>query len=168
MGQGSVDPFLGLVVQEEDRCSAYDRDDYPYPQSVEPQIIARQGGLFSPYTLQCFRSRRQTDIEHIVALSEAHDSGLCRASGRRKRQFAQDLANLTLASPEVNREQKWAYDAGEWMPAHNRCWFAAQVVAVKRQYRLTVDTAEAAALTAVLRGCQTGQMQRPACRRRGF
>ena len=48
----------------------------------------------------------QTDIEHIVAASEAHDSG---------------LRNLTLAAPQVNRHQKSSKDAAEWLPERNRC-----------------------------------------------
>ena len=41
----------------------------------------------------------ETDIEHIVATSEAHDSGLCAADRATRKQFAQDLRNLTLAPP---------------------------------------------------------------------
>ena len=48
-------------------------------------------------------STRDTDIEHIVARSEAHDSGLCAASAAVKAAFARDLLNLTLASPRLNR-----------------------------------------------------------------
>ena len=67
--------------------------------------------------------------------------------------FAGDLDKLTLASPKVNRYQKSGKDAGEWMPAKNKCWFAARVVTVRQKYRLTIDAREAAALDAVLAGC---------------
>ena len=33
-----------------------------------------------------------------------------------------------------------AFDAHEWLPPMNRCWFAARVVAVKRKYALTATT----------------------------
>ena len=36
----------------------------------------------------------ETDIEHIVARSEAHDSGLCVADEATRRRFATDLLNL--------------------------------------------------------------------------
>ena len=53
-----------------------DSDSYPYSQSVEPQIVARMGGrIYGPYTGTTFSSTCDTDIEHIVAKSEAHDSG---------------------------------------------------------------------------------------------
>ena len=90
--------WRGLRVAAENRCAPYDRDDYPYSQSVELKIIAREGGaICSPYTNECFETRFETDIEHIVAVSEAHDSGLCAASNATKRQFSSDLRNLTLA-----------------------------------------------------------------------
>ena len=50
---------------------------------------------------------------------------------RPRRSFAQDLLNLTLAGPGVNRYQKRAHDAAEWRPPENKCWFAARVVAVR-------------------------------------
>ena len=106
----------------------------------------------------------ETDIEHIVAASEAHDSGLCAADRATRRRFAQDLRNLTLASPEVNRHQKSGKDPGEWLPDRNRCWFAGRVLEVKRAYGLTVDQREAAALKRVLRGCTSTAMEPKVCR----
>ena len=69
--------WRGIEIRPESRCSPYDRSDYRYPQSVEDDIIEELGGIYSPYTGRCFSGRWETDIEHIVALSEAHDSGLC-------------------------------------------------------------------------------------------
>lgn len=153
-GAASADTWRGLTVAPEHRCSAYDRDDYPYPQSVERNIVRALGGrIYGPYTGRHFSSTRETDIEHMVATSEAHDSGLCAATAATRARFARDLDNLTLASPQVNRYEKKAKDAAQWLPARNRCWFAARVVAVRQKYRLTVDAREAAALEAVLRGC---------------
>ena len=151
--------WRGLTVAPEHRCAPYDRDDYPYSQSVETRIVAGMGGrVYGPYTGRYFASRRETDIEHMVATSEAHDSGLCAADGTTKRRFAGDLVNLTLAAPAVNRHQKSGKDAGEWMPRMNQCWFAERVVAVKRKYGLTVDAGEARALEGVLSGCASTEM----------
>ena len=71
--------WRGLVVAPEQRCSPYDADDYRYPQSVEDRIVAELGGVYGPYTGRWFASKSDTDIEHMVARSEAHDSGLCAA-----------------------------------------------------------------------------------------
>ena len=99
-----AETWHGLVIAPEHRCAPYDRDDYPYSRSVEDRIVATMGGrVYGPYTGRYFLSARSTDIEHIVAVSEAHDSGLCAADQTVRRRFASDLLNLTLAAPEVNR-----------------------------------------------------------------
>lgn len=41
-----------------------------------------------------FAGRRETDVERLVATSEAHDGGLCAADAGTKRRFAPDLLNL--------------------------------------------------------------------------
>ncbi len=160
--QTAGDSWRGLTVAPERRCTPYERGDYPYPQSVEAGIVASMGGrIYGPYTGRYFASTRQTDIEHVVAVSEAHDSGLCAADRATRRRFASDPLNLTLAAPAVNRcgaAGKCAMDPAEWLPPVNRCWFAARVVAVKRQYGLTVDRREAAALERVLSGCSSTDM----------
>ena len=63
------------------------------------------------------------------------------------------LRNLTLASPELNRFEKRAKDAADWLPPQHRCWFAGQVIAVRRAYALTIDRREADALERVLANC---------------
>ena len=70
-----------------------------------------------------------------------------------RRRFASDLDNLTLATPELNRHEKRDHDASEWLPEQNRCWFAATIVAVRKEYGLTIDRREADALDAVFEEC---------------
>ena len=153
------DVWRGLVVSPEDRCSPYDSDDYPYSQSVERRIVASMGGIiYGPYTGMWFDSTSETDIEHIVARSEAHDSGLCAADAATRRQFAADPINLTLASPSVNRHQKSAKDAAEWVPDLNQCWFADRVVEVRKRYGLTIDERERDALENILSDCTSTEM----------
>ncbi len=155
----SSDEWRGLVVAPEDRCSPYDSDDYPYSQSVERRIVASMGGIiYGPYTGMWFDSTSETDIEHIVARSEAHDSGLCAANAATRRQFAADPINLTLASPSVNRHQKSAKDAAEWVPDLNQCWFADRVVEVRKRYGLTIDERERDALENILSDCTSAEM----------
>ncbi len=154
--------WRGLTVTSEFRCTPYLRRDYPYPRTVEAAVIASMDGrVYGPYTGRYFVSGSLTDVEHIVATSEAHDSGLCAAGPATRRRFSKDLLNLTLAAPEVNRcgrGGKCGYDAGEWLPPRNGCWFAGRVVAVKLKYGLTVDRKEAAALEQVLSGCSSTEM----------
>ncbi len=150
-GAGSEqEQYRGVWVAPEFRCSAYDSNDYSYPQSVEDEIVAVIGSMYSPYTGECLATTGETDIEHIVARSEAHDSGMCAASADTKRAFAGDVINLTLASPSVNRSQKSDKDVAEWQPSLNACWFAARTLEVRRKYDLTIDRMEADAVERVL------------------
>ena len=154
-----VTTWRGLAVEAEQRCSEYDPGDYSYSQSVEPRIVASMGDIiYGPYTGTWFASTRDTDIEHIVARSEAHDSGLCMADAATRKAFASDLLNLTLAGETVNRRQKVANDAAEWLPDLNGCWFADRVVRVRVKYDLTIDQREADALDAILSGCSSFEM----------
>ena len=159
-----AETWRGLVVAPEDRCSPYDpKEDYRYPQSVEDDIVGGLGAVYGPYTGTCFASTDETDIEHIVSLSEAHDSGLCSRARDQRRQFASDIRNLTLASPGVNRHEKSGKDAAEWLPERSRCWFAGRVLEVRRAYGLTIDRQEADALEAILSNCMDTDMEPMVC-----
>ena len=154
--------WRGLVVQPESRCAPYDRADYAYPQSrerdVQEEIGSTAGGWYGIYEARIFASGRETDVEHVVAAAEAHDSGLCAGSAEAKVAFANDLNNLTLASPELNRREKSDKDAADWLPPNARCWFARTVVFVKQTHRLTVDEAERDELERVLGACEAGRV----------
>ena len=164
VASASAETWRGRTVAPEHRCAPYDKKrDYPYPQSVERDIVRELGAVYGPYTGRCFASTSETDIEHIVAASEAHDSGLCAADVATKARFARDLRNLTLASPWVNRYEKSGKDASEWVPARNRCWFAGRVVEVRGAYGLTIDRREAAALERILAGCESTALEPVVC-----
>ena len=77
--------------------------------------------------------------------------------------FASDLLNLTLAAPGLNRHEKDGKDAAEWLPARNRCWFAATVAAVWRAYGLTIDRREADVLKQVRSQCENTDMEPVVC-----
>ena len=111
-----------------------------------------------PYTGTCLESIRETNIQHIVARSEAQDSGLCAADAATRSEFASDLLNLTLASPSVNRHQKSDNDIAEWLPDLNQCWYVDRTLQVRREYGLTIDRTEADAADRTLAGCQSTEM----------
>ena len=128
-----------------------------------PDCRSSWGRLFALH-LRNVRGAPETDIEHIVARSEAHDSGLCSASPERKREFARGFRNLTLSAPHLNRNLKGAKDAADWTPGENRCWFAWRVIDVRRAYDLTIDRREADALDAILETCPESSPDKlPAC-----
>ena len=73
-----AETWRGLRVAPEKRCASYERSDYAYrSRPLETLLVLQLGGVYAPYTGRCFGSRRQTDVEHMIALSEAHDSGMC-------------------------------------------------------------------------------------------
>ena len=148
--------WMGLPVCEEVERTGYDRDAFGSAySSLEDEIITglpksgRQ--VYTPYSCKLFDIRPDgtaaTDIEHIVALAEAYDSGLRESQFQT---FAGDLVNLTIADPSVNRHQKSDRDAAEWRPLRNTGWFAAKVLAVKQKYGLSVNPAERDALASML------------------
>ena len=149
--------WRGLKIEKENRCSHYNRSkDYAYPQTIENKIVeSLKNRIYCPYSGQFFKSIRETDIEHIVSLSEAHDSGLCSADGKTKNSFASDIRNLTLASPTLNRDEKSGHDASGWIPEKNKCWFAQKVIEVKKAYDLTVDSEELVALEKIISKCSS-------------
>ena len=156
--------WRGLAVEPERVCSAYDPRDYAYPAAIEAAIVHALGGVWSPYTEQCFSSAAHTDVEHIVARRQAHVSGMCARPRTERRLFARDMLNLTLASSRVNRAEKGARDLAGWMPRDNYCWTAKRVLVVKRKWRLSVDVREAASMARILRRCAGDfRLRRPAC-----
>ena len=156
-----AETWRGLKVCDERPRDDYDRDAFGTGySSLEDEIIAAlpptmkaNGQVYTPYSCLAFditaNGTAATDIEHIVALAETHDSGI---ADDRRRDIASDLDNLTIADPTVNRSAKSDRDAAEWMPARHGAWFAERVIQVKLEYGLSVDPAERDALEALLAG----------------
>ena len=147
----AADQWRGLVVAPEHRCSLYSSRNYRYSQSLETRAVAAMGGrTYGPYIGSSFASTRQTDIEHIVARSEAHDCGLCAASVSTRHQFAGDLPKTSpwpaRRRTAVAGRANAARDAAEWMPAIHRGGFVARIVDARCRYHLTIDRSEADAL----------------------
>ena len=145
-----AETWRGLQICEEQPREGYDRDAFGSAYSsleddiidMLPSTMKAGGQVYTPYSCLAFEIRADgtaaTDIEHIVALAEAHDS---RIADDRRRDIAADLDNLTIADSRVNRTEKSDRDAGQWTPARHGAWFAAQVIAVKLEYGLSVDPA---------------------------
>ena len=156
-----AETWRGLKVCDERPRDGYARDAFGTGySSLEDEIIAAlpptmkaNGQVYTPYSCLAFditaNGTAATDIEHIVALAETHDSGI---ADDRRRDIASDLDNLTIADPTVNRSAKSDRDAADWMPARHGAWFAERVIQVKLEYGLSVDPAERDALEALLAG----------------
>jgi hypothetical protein len=96
------------------------------------------------------------DIDHMVALAEAHDSGGYAWSAAIKEAYANDQADprsLVAVTASSNRG-KGDQDPGEWLPLLERCRYIGEWVAVKHRWDLSVDQAEKDALTLQASNCE--------------
>ena len=102
------------------------------------------------------------DVDHLVPLAEAWDSGAYDWDADTRRRFANDLGyehSLVAVSASSNR-QKGAADPAEWLPPDSsvRCWYAEAWIAVKTRWGLSVDSAELQALRALISQCDGRQL----------
>ena len=156
--------FTELKVEPENRCAPYSAKQYTYNSKLDKKFVEGFGyvvdkdgkldrGFPSPYYHGVsFRFLQDMDIEHVVARSEAHDSGLC-AYPDMWREFAGDMDNITVAAEHPNRTLKRDKDPADWLPEIRVCEYVQQWIDVKVKYNLTVDQEEYYALTSVIANC---------------
>ena len=94
------------------------------------------------------------DIDHVVALSNAWQTGAFQFTNEIRLQFANDPLNLLAVSASLNR-QKGDGDAATWLPPTKsyRCQYVARQIAVKKKYGLWVTKPEKVAMTTLLAKC---------------
>ncbi len=112
------------------------------------------GGWLSAYDGYSTPDPSELEVDHVVALAEAWDSGAARWDADRRRAFANDLDALTAVTAATNRS-KSDRDPADWQPPARDAWcgFAAQWVDTKVRWSLTADEAEVDALRNLLRDC---------------
>lgn len=118
------------------------------------------GVLNDPYTgkaIKFFRgpgSSSKVQIDHVVALSNAWQTGAQQLTYSKRSQLANDPLELLAVDGPAN-QQKGAGDAATWLPANKpfRCQYVARQIAIKKKYSLWVTTAEKQAIKRVLSQC---------------
>ncbi len=133
---------LKNVVLEDDKCKV------------------RTGALNDPYTGKAIAFARgastsaAVQIDHVVALSNAWQTGAQQLSAERRVQLANDPLELLAVDGPAN-QQKGDGDAATWLPSNKpfRCQYIARQIAVKRKYALWVAEPEKAAMARVLSSC---------------
>lgn len=136
------------------------RDEVLMIESAVPPTLSSDGcdvlaGLWNdPYTGLSFTNPGDLDVDHLVPLKEAHDSGAYLWSTDRKREFANDLATahaLIAVDLSANRS-KGSRDPAAWLPTNTayHCEYIRNWVDVKDKYGLTYDEAEQAAIESIL------------------
>lgn len=156
--QSLGEQIRGLEVAAE-QPSGYDRDALNINYDRDAVLSANQStfgdcdGHFSRYDATCHDSADAVQIDHLVSVKEAWDSGL-RGDDAWER-IDGDESNLAVMTAGLNRS-KDASDIAEWTPPHGPsvCHFTETYVDVKDQYGLSVDEEEKAVLLDLAGDCE--------------
>ena len=154
-------PSVSLPVAAE-YDAGYDRDDWGPHNS---DLCRGAVGSSDPYTGTPIDT---CNVDHVVALNEAHESGGWVWPADAKQRFSRDPANHVASRACVN-QSKGGDDISEWSDVDiasssacgggytvtlaGRCLLARITVTVKSAWGLGVDQAEAGALSATLAEC---------------
>lgn len=163
-----------LQVGIEQASSTYDRDLFNHwtdadndCQDARAEVLARDSK--SPVAKSCritvgrwmswydgveITQASKIDIDHMVPLKEAWESGAWSWTSGQREAYANDLGyvgSLTAVSASSNRS-KSASDPAEWLPRYEQCRYAQEWVAVKYRWQLTIDRSEQQTLQKLLAG----------------
>ncbi len=120
------------------------------------------GSWVSLYDELFFTDPSGLDIDHVVALAEAWDSGAYGWNADRRERFANDLGvswSLIAVSASSNRS-KSDQDPADWLPPTSSylCPYLSAWIAVKVRWSLAVDTGERSALASLIVSCPDERM----------
>lgn len=118
------------------------------------------GTLSDPYTgkdiafTRSAKTSAAVQIDHVVALSNAWQTGAQQLSVEQRTKLANDPLELLAVDGAAN-QQKSDGDAATWLPPNKsfRCQYVARQIAVKKKYGLWVTAAEKTAMQRVLSAC---------------
>ncbi|MFF0409116.1 HNH endonuclease family protein [Kitasatospora sp. NPDC004745] len=131
--------------------------------AVGPKCALSGGIWVSPYDDLVLTDSKLLDVDHVVPLAEAWDSGASNWSAKQREQYANDLDEpraLIAVSAKSNRS-KADKDPADWMPpaAGYACTYLADWTAVKTRWGLSVDAREVDALHRIAAGCDDAELQ---------
>jgi hypothetical protein len=165
--------LASLTVAPEPLREGYDRDLFKHWTDADGdgcdtrcEVLERQrvttlpglaaGGWLSIYDGYSTDDSSEFDVDHVVALGEAWDSGASGWNDERREAFANDLdsGQLVAVTAATNRS-KSDRDPADWQPPNRDAWceWGAAWIEVKAKWDLTADRAELDALTNIMRGC---------------
>ena len=109
---------------------------------------------FSGKSITFSSTKSNIDIDHLVALSNAWQTGAAYFDKAKRTQIANDPLNLLAVDAKLNR-QKGDSDAATWLPPAKsfRCEYVAAQIAVKVKYSLWLTAPEKSAMSKVLESC---------------
>ncbi|MFF0484844.1 HNH endonuclease family protein [Streptomyces sp. NPDC004435] len=126
---------------------------------VGPRCKITGGAWFSYYDGRTLTDTADIDIDHVVPLAEAWDSGASAWTAQRREAYANDQdasVSLVAVTDRVN-QAKADRDPAEWMPPlpDVHCRYVGEWTATKLRWGLSVDQAEADALAVYAEACET-------------
>ena len=135
---------------------------------IDENCRVASGTLHDPYGGKDIAFVRGADtsqlvqIDHVVALSNAWQTGAQLLSTSERIALANDPLELLAVDGELNQEKSDG-DAATWLPPNKpfRCQYVARQIAVKGKYRLWVTAAEKDAMLRVLSTCPGQQLPQP-------
>jgi len=123
--------------------------------SVGSACDVTTGRWYSYYDGRTWTSDDDVDIDHLVALAEAWDSGARGWTAGSRDRYANDLRDrrtLVAVTDSVN-QSKGDQDIAEWLPELDRCRYLREWVAVKLRWQLRADRNERRQLKTLADGC---------------
>uniref|UniRef100_UPI0013CE521A HNH endonuclease family protein n=1 Tax=Streptomyces sp. S5 TaxID=1456735 RepID=UPI0013CE521A len=122
-----------------------------------PRCAITGGTWFSYYDEVTVEEARGLDIDHMVPLAEAWDSGASAWTATRREAYANDQgqpASLVAVTARTNRS-KSDQDPAEWLPPAPGalCRYGAEWTATKLRWNLTIDEQEKTALLDIASSC---------------
>ena len=139
------------------RAEVLARDSLIPPIFEKCQVVA--GRWYSIFDGRTHLKATDVQIDHLVALSEAWNSGASLWSKERRLKYANDLeysGSLSAMTTKLNGScKKWCKsdsDPAEWLPQKQQCLYAQRWVAVKYRWGLSIDAAEKRTLANLLTG----------------
>lgn len=121
--------------------------------------VVLAGTLQDPYSGDSMHFERgehsaDVQIDHVVALSNAWQTGAFLLTPQKRQALANDPLNLLAVQGRLN-QQKGDGDAATWLPPRKsiRCAYVSRQIAVKRRYGLWVTPPERDAMARILGTC---------------
>ena len=128
-----------------------------------PNCTLTGGEWYSPYDDTYFTAARALDIDHLVPLAEAWDSGASAWTAKEREAYANDLGDprALIAVSAASNRSKADQDPATWQPpaAGYRCTYATDWVAVKTRWGLAIDNVELSALADILSACPNSPVE---------
>lgn len=129
----------------------------PVKFSDNRDCVVKYGKWYSPYDNAFFTDPKLLDVDHVVALGEAHASGGYAWSREKRQEYANYLKNkdhLIVVSATSNRS-KGKNTPETWLPPYKKshCKYASNWKSIKDKWELSYTTKELDVLQGILSKC---------------